>query len=117
MSEPRAGPRIFHSEGVGLYPDPETAQDRSACRRFLTMLWSSAAKGARMNTVTPIRLVESACRQIGDPAKCAWCGERAKSAFEIYDPRGGCSLSVYAGRKPVARRRRKSGAGSARFSA
>jgi hypothetical protein len=41
-----------------------------------------------MNTVTPIRLVESACRQIGDPAKCAWCGERAKSAFEIYDPTG-----------------------------
>jgi hypothetical protein len=27
-----------------------------------------------MNTVTPIRPVERPYRQIGDPAKCAWCG-------------------------------------------
>jgi hypothetical protein len=41
-----------------------------------------------MNTVVPIRPVERPYRQIGDPAKCAWCGERARSAFEIYDPAG-----------------------------
>ena len=39
-----------------------------------------------MNTITPIRPVERPYRQIGDPAKCAWCGARARSAFEIYDP-------------------------------
>jgi hypothetical protein len=39
----------------------------------------------RMNSSTPIR---RPYRQIGDPAKCAWCGERVKSAFEIYDPAG-----------------------------
>jgi hypothetical protein len=39
-----------------------------------------------MNTITPIRPVERPYRQIGDPARCAWCGERARSAFEIYDP-------------------------------
>ena len=36
-----------------------------------------------MNSVTPIRPVDRPYRQIGDPAKCAWCGERAKSAFAI----------------------------------
>ena len=41
-----------------------------------------------MNTVAPIEPVERPYRQIGDPAKCAWCGGRAKSAFEIYDPAG-----------------------------
>ena len=41
-----------------------------------------------MNAVTPTRPVERPYRQIGDPAKCAWCGERARSAFEIYDPAG-----------------------------
>jgi hypothetical protein len=41
-----------------------------------------------MNTITPIKPVERPYRQIGDPAKCAWCGERAKSAFEIYDQAG-----------------------------
>jgi hypothetical protein len=41
-----------------------------------------------MNSVTPIRPVDRPYRQIGDPAKCAWCGERAKSAFEICDPAG-----------------------------
>ena len=39
-----------------------------------------------MNTITPIRPVERPYREIGDPARCAWCGERARSAFEIYDP-------------------------------
>ena len=37
---------------------------------------------------SPIKSVERRYRQICDPAKCAWCGERAKSAFEIYDPAG-----------------------------
>ena len=41
-----------------------------------------------MNTVAPIEPVERPYRQIGDPAKCAWCGGRAKSALEIYDPAG-----------------------------
>jgi hypothetical protein len=41
---------------------------------------------ARELNLTPIRSVERSYRQIGDPAKCAWCGERARSAFEIYDP-------------------------------
>jgi hypothetical protein len=41
-----------------------------------------------MNTITPIRPVERPYREIGDPARCAWCGERARSAFEIYDPAG-----------------------------
>jgi hypothetical protein len=41
-----------------------------------------------MNTITPIKPVERPYRQIGDPARCAWCGERASSAFEIYDPAG-----------------------------
>jgi hypothetical protein len=41
-----------------------------------------------MNTITPIRPVERPYRQIGDPARCAWCGERAKSAFAITDPGG-----------------------------
>ena len=39
--------------------------------------------GERMNTVALIRPVERPYRQIGDPAKCARCGERARSAFEI----------------------------------
>jgi hypothetical protein len=55
------------------------------------MLWSIAAEGGRMNTITPIRSVEPALRpqqQIGDPAKCAWCGDRAKSAFAITHPGG-----------------------------
>ena len=38
-----------------------------------------------MNTLVP---VERPYRQLGDPAKCAWCGDRAKTAFEIYDPAG-----------------------------
>jgi hypothetical protein len=42
----------------------------------------------RMNTITPIRPVERPYRQIGDLAKCAWCGARAKSAFEIFDQAG-----------------------------
>ena len=41
-----------------------------------------------MNTVAPIRPVERPYRQIGDRAKCVCCGERARSAFEIYDPAG-----------------------------
>lgn len=41
-----------------------------------------------MNVTTGIRSVDRPYRQIGDPAKCAWCGERAKSAFEVYDPAG-----------------------------
>ena len=41
-----------------------------------------------MNSVTPIRPVDRPYRQIGDPAKCAWCGERAKSAFAITDSGG-----------------------------
>jgi hypothetical protein len=44
-----------------------------------------------MTTVTPIWPVESALRpyrQIGDPTKCAWCGGRAQSGFELYDPAG-----------------------------
>ena len=43
------------------------------------------------STVTPIWPVESALRpyrQIGDPTKCAWCGGRAQSGFELYDPAG-----------------------------
>ena len=39
-----------------------------------------------MNTITPIRPVERPYWEIGDPARCAWCGKRARSAFEIYDP-------------------------------
>jgi hypothetical protein len=41
-----------------------------------------------MNSVMPIKPAERPHRQIGDPAKCAWCGERAKSAFAITDPGG-----------------------------
>jgi hypothetical protein len=48
----------------------------------------SDARELQVNIVTPIRPVERPYRQIGDPAKCAWCGERARSAFEIYDPAG-----------------------------
>jgi hypothetical protein len=66
--------------------------DVAGCAAYLTTQtlkrrpWSSGARGGFMNQVTPIRPVESSYRQIGDPAKCAWSGERAKSAFEIYDP-------------------------------
>ena len=46
------------------------------------------SEGERKNTVAPIRPVERPYRQIGDPTKCVCCGERARSAFEIYDPAG-----------------------------
>jgi hypothetical protein len=39
-----------------------------------------------MNTITPIMPVGRHYRQIGDPGRCAWCSERARSAFEIHDP-------------------------------
>jgi hypothetical protein len=51
-----------------------------------SMLWPRAGERGRMNSVTPIRQVERSYRPIGDPAKCAWCGGRPRSAFEIYDP-------------------------------
>jgi hypothetical protein len=41
-----------------------------------------------MNTAPPIKPVERPYLQIGDPAKSAWCGEQARSAFEIYDQAG-----------------------------
>jgi hypothetical protein len=41
-----------------------------------------------MNTVMPIKPVEGPYRQIGDPVKCAWCGGRAQSGFELYDQAG-----------------------------
>jgi hypothetical protein len=69
-----------------------------------------------MNTVAPISPVERHYRQIGDLAKCAWCGERAKSAFEIYNPAGWCFVSAHAGGKPTAPRRQRSEAELARFS-
>jgi hypothetical protein len=68
-----------------------------------------------MNTAPPIRPVERPSRQIGDLAKCAWCGAWAESAFAITDPGGGCFVSASA--PHAARRRRKSEAGSVRFSA
>ena len=55
-----------------------------------------------VTSVTPIKSVESAVRpyrQIGDPAKCAWCGERSRSAFEIYDPAGWVFRLGVCGRK------------------
>jgi hypothetical protein len=64
-----------------------------------------------MNSVTPIGPVECSYRQIGDPAKCAWCGERAKSAFEIYDPVGWVFRLGICGREAKVRSR------IARFSA
>ena len=36
--------------------------------------------------VTPTEPVPPPYRQIGNLAVCAWCGERAKSAFAITDP-------------------------------
>ena len=41
-----------------------------------------------MNTIMPIESAERPYRQIGDPARCAWCGDRSRSAFGIYDPTG-----------------------------
>jgi hypothetical protein len=67
-----------------------------------------------MNSITPIRTASRPYRQIGDPAKCAWCGERAKSAFAITDPGGGCFVSASA--PHAARRRQKSEAELARIS-
>ena len=69
-----------------------------------------------MNTVAPISPVERPYRQIGDPAKCAWCGERARSPSKSMTRRGGCFVSAHAGGKPAARRRQRSGAELARFS-
>jgi hypothetical protein len=40
----------------------------------------------RLNTAPPIMPVDRPYRQIGDPARCAWCGGRAQSGFELYDP-------------------------------
>jgi hypothetical protein len=46
----------------------------------------SDTRELRVIPVTPIRSVERPYQQVGDPAKCAWCGEQAQTAFKIYDP-------------------------------
>jgi hypothetical protein len=37
-------------------------------------------------SISPIEPIPPPYRQIGNLAVCAWCGERAKSAFAITDP-------------------------------